>query len=182
MISTAHHRKIAKMIAEREREAVEHEKQEGLYNDQEQPAPPNNTITHLTGYDKSYKKQVPVIASGRPNMEMADKAKKPKGRKSVKNNLPLVYQDQMTNFKGGAGEEDEREDTMRNMEERELGAGINVKELEHVKESNEMKRELGAGKPNRMKARSTKVKEIMKSKGLSMIAASKYIKENKIEY
>jgi hypothetical protein len=184
MIGTAYHRKIAKMIAARDNEAVEHEKQEGFYNDQEQPSPPNKTITHLTGYEKSYKKQVPVIASGRPNMEMAEKVKKPKARKIAKNNLPLVYQDQMTQFQGGAGEEEELEDTERNVEERELGAGVNVKELEKVMESNELKSGLvgSAGKSNRLKARSAKVKEIMKEKGLSMIEASKYIKANNIQY
>jgi hypothetical protein len=117
-------------------------------------------------------------------MEMAEKVKKPKARKIAKNNLPLVYQDQMTQFQGGAGEEEELEDTERNVEERELGAGVNVKELEKVMESNELKNGLvgSAGKSNRLKARSVKVKEIMKEKGLSMIEASKYIKANNIQY
>ena len=41
---------------------------------------------------------------------------------------------------------------------------------------------LGNGQPSKMQRRQMKIKEIMKQKGLSMIKASSYIKDNKIEY
>jgi len=40
----------------------------------------------------------------------------------------------------------------------------------------------GLGKPNRMTARQNKVREIMKSKKMSLPEASKYIKQNNIKY
>ena len=187
MIQSKHNKKIMKLIAAKEREALDHQKQEGDYEEQLYEAHPDNTLTNLTGYEKTYKKQVPIIASGKPKMEMADKVKKSK----KVDNLPMVYQDQMTQFKlhGGSGEREELEETSRNFEERALGAGINLQELENSKKSNEiaLQRNLGgstgkSGRSGKLQARANKVKEVMKEKGLSMIAASKYIKENNIEY
>jgi hypothetical protein len=204
MIQSNYNKKIMKMIAAKEREALDNQKQEGHYEQKLYEAHPDNTLTNLTGFEKTYKKQVPIIASGKPKMEMADKVKKSKNVK----NLPMVYQDQMTQFKlhggsssesevenenplegapfeGGSGEREELEETSRNFEARALGAGINIKELDNSKKNNEiaLQRNLGgSNKSGKLQARAKKVKEVMKEKGLSMIAASKYIKENNISY
>ena len=41
---------------------------------------------------------------------------------------------------------------------------------------------IASGKADKMKRRGEKIKELMKTKGMSMTEASKYIKENKIQY
>jgi hypothetical protein len=246
MFDTPLHRKNANHAKKLVLEAIDNEKRNKTFMRNEDPLPEDNTITNLIGYEKSYKKQVPIIASGRPTMEMAEKMRAPRApKKPMKSNLGLIFQDQLTNFKGGSGERDEMMETDRNYDERALGAGmIDEKALSADVKGNEMRRQLGgaksgkarkskkniveeietkepsmspkkspmkaemeepkkksrgrprknkpmpeeakpmekAPKGTKLKARAAKVKEIMKEKSLSMIEASKYIKEHKIEY
>ena len=96
MFNTALHRKIAKQALQLENESIQNEKKNGTYHEIETPMIANNTLQNrLSGYEKEYQKQVPVIAGGRANMEMTDLQEKPKsvrGRNS-KSNLGMLYQE-----------------------------------------------------------------------------------------
>jgi hypothetical protein len=66
---------------------------------------------------------------------------------------------------------------------RNIGKPVEVRGSVPLKPVNaEVQSTFGLGKPNRMSARANKVKEIMKSKKMSLAEASKYIKENNIKY
>jgi hypothetical protein len=231
MIDSAYHRKIAKQARKLDQEKIDNEKKVGLYEVNEQPPPAHNTLTKITGYEKEYLKQIPVVGSGKPNMEL-ERVVRGRGRpkKGINaNNLGMIYQSQLDNFKGGAMDvEGEMADLERTDLKRALGAGRDVNEellqqdlnnfsglkkkggakhepeiiegsilvaavkprgrkgkkeksVSPVREKTESpKKEVSNVKP--MTRRALKVKEIMKSKGLSMIAASKYIKDNGVKY
>ena len=82
MFDNSYHRKIAKQLRDMELTHIENEKNNGYFDANESPLIKNNTLTNkLSGMEKEYKKQVPVIGgSGKPNMELADVVNK-RGRK-----------------------------------------------------------------------------------------------------
>jgi hypothetical protein len=187
MIDNEYSREISNHRLSKMKEAIQHEKATGQYTEAEDMEMPNNTITHLTGYDKHYKKQVPIIASGKHTMEMADKVKGKKGgRPAMSKRLGMIYQSQLDNFEGGSGEQDEIQDTNRDLAERAMGGSFIAAENLHTEvKQDDLQRHMGGSKSDskgRMKARALKIKEVMKEQGLSMIQASKYIKEHKIVY
>lgn len=237
MINNAYHRKIAKDVRKMEQEAITNEKQNGVYESPPKDAMPVATLSKLTGYEKDYVKQVPVVSgSGRPNMEMDPDGKlaKKRGRKPKAPVLSMIYQQQVNDFKGGSiNETEQSEEEDRDRLEEVMGAGLVPADLvKHDAEKN-YARNLTAGakralrkkapevvagsvileaveedKPKQrrgrkpkpeleaqkepspvkapslpiMKRRANKIKEIMKSKQMTMIAASKYIKDNGIKY
>jgi hypothetical protein len=240
MINNAYHRKIAKEAQKLNQKAIENEKQNGQYEQLPKDMTPVATLSKLTGYEKEYVKQVPVVlGSGKPNMEMESEVKqlKRRGRKPKAPVLSMIYQQQMTDFKGGSANVDsESSESDREIIERKMGSGTVPADIVKTDAEKNYQKNLLAGskesrkeekktkvpevvegsvivesvvdqpKPKRgrkpkappveekvkspvkspvlpiMKRRANKVKELMKSKGLTMIAASKYIKENKVNY
>lgn len=129
MFNTALHRKIAKQSREVKEAAISHEKEMGTYDQLEVDQTPNNTLLNkISGYEKQYQKQTPVVAGGRTNMEISEP---PRSKVVSRRRIPsvgMLYQDQLTNMKGGShvqsdSEEEEIEET--NMKHA-LGAGLTV--------------------------------------------------------
>ena len=135
MFNTALHRQITKQYKNIEQDAIANEKKNGTYSSIETPMPVNNSLyTRLSGFEKEYQKQVPVIAGGRANMEMTDnlqeKPKSVRGRKS-KSNLGMLYQDQLSQFKGSGEAFDNQDNELeRDNLERTLGAGLTMTKAE----------------------------------------------------
>jgi len=147
MFNTALHRQITKQYRNIEQDAIANEKKNGTYSSIETPMPVNNSLyTRLSGFEKEYQKQVPVIAGGRANMEMTDrKTKSVRGRKS-KSNLGMLYQDQLSQFKGSGEAFDNQDDELeRDNLERTLGAGLTMTKAELGKDAelNQLKAKMG---------------------------------------
>jgi hypothetical protein len=149
MFNTALHRQITKQYKNIEQDAIANEKKNGTYSSIETPMPVNNSLyTRLSGFEKEYQKQVPVIAGGRANMEMTDLQEKPKsvrGRKS-KSNLGMLYQDQLSQFKGsGEAFNNQDNELERDNLERTLGAGLTMTKAELGKDAelNQLKAKMG---------------------------------------
>jgi len=150
MFNTALHRKIAKQALQLENESIQNEKKNGTYNEIETPMIANNTLQNrLSGYEKEYQKQVPVIAGGRANMEIAEQVK-PKMRQTrsrkVKSNLGMLYQDQLSQFKGSGEAFNDRESEIeRDNLERAMGSGLTMSkaELEKDAQLNQLKAKMG---------------------------------------
>ena len=130
-----------------------------------------------------YKKQMPILGgSNGPNMEMVDEReliKKGGGEIILPKSIPKNTYGRIpsADIKGGALLSDVRgllTDKLKKGSKKE-GAGWThaVKEIAAPI--------VGAG-VSRRSARADKIKEIMKSQGINMISASKYIKEHKITY
>ena len=152
MFNTALHRKIAKQALQLENESIQNEKKNGTYHEIETPMIANNTLQNrLSGYEKEYQKQVPVIAGGRANMEIAEQVK-PKMRQTrsrkVKSNLGMLYQDQLSQFKGSGEAFNDRESEIeRDNLERAMGSGLTMSkaELEKDAQLNQLKAKMGGG-------------------------------------
>ena len=111
---------------------------------------PNNTLLNkISGFEKEYVKQVPVIAGGRSNMEMEAPHTKPRRGRARKHDLGLIYQDQLTNFKG-SGEEFNTQDSEveRDVMTRELGAGLTMtkEDLAQDAKLNQINAKMGGAK------------------------------------
>jgi hypothetical protein len=221
MYDTTFHRKIAKDARKLEYESIDNDKRNGTYATVEQDPFPDNTVKKISGYEKEYLKQVPVITgSGRHNMEMEDvvmKQKRPRKPRVPK--VGLMIQEQKDYYVKGAGgtfDDSENEEIERTDMRRAMGAGMvaNQNDLDADAKMNQLKTKMGGAKkqvqqvvegssmplpvksrgkkPEPMKEepksggsmsrRAQKIKELMKSKQMTMIQASKYIKENKISY
>ena len=152
MFNTALHRKIAKQALQIEKESIQNEKKNGTYHEIETPMIANNTLQNrLSGYEKEYQKQVPVIAGGRANMEIAEQVK-PKMRQTrsrkVKSNLGMLYQDQLSQFKGSGEAFNDRESEIeRDNLERAMGSGLTMSKAELDKDAqlNQLKAKMGGG-------------------------------------
>ena len=225
MIDNALHRKISKMLRKQDFENASEEKQLPTTKQGPENSYPDMAITKLTGYEKAYEKQIPVIASGKkPNMEMAKKLPQDKHGQQY----GLLMQSQLGNFSGGS-EPNELDTEDQEIEEvqlrRQMGAGKKSKKVVNDPEEYLQSQRLGGKKPAEvlegsvvlavsppvmkpkrgrkpkevavieaepvqvvagakptMKRRAEKIKEVMKAKQLTMIQASKYIKENKVSY
>lgn len=105
-----------------------------------------------TGVQTAYKRQIPFLGKGEPNMEMEDDIKK------------------LTERKMGQGKPKKLK-----LKKKEVMEGSTP-----IEEKFEEKLE-GCGK-SKLKRRAEKIKEIMKLKNISLIEASKYIKKNNIKY
>ena len=125
------HRKIQKKLREINEAHIANEKENGTYSEHDNVEVPNNSLSpHLKGFEKEYKKQVPVIGAGKINMEIEEKPK----RKSLKN-LPLVYQTAVeNNIEGGniPNYQDEYTDQERYRETQLMGAGGDEEEEIHI--------------------------------------------------
>ena len=232
MIDNALHRKIAKMLRKKEMELANDDKSVPNAKTGPENSYPDMAITKLTGYEKEYEKQVPVIASGKkPNMEVVKKVPRDKHGQQY----GLLVQSQLGNFKGGSeAQPTELDNQAVDMEELQLRRQMGAGKRAYVNDPEQYlaKQKLGGAKtekrvaeavegadvlppavvkPKRgrravakerspspvkerslspvkeqtrpaMKRRADKIKELMKSKQLTMIQASKYINEKKVSY
>jgi hypothetical protein len=131
---------------------IDVEKSQGTFEKPKSYQPP---IRQQDVIEKLYKKQLPDVAG---HLEMVEKLKgktsKPKAEK-----------------KGGA--QDLIKPPLQFVEGSRPLEDISAKQ-QYI---------IASGKPgDKMKRRGEKIKELMKSKGMSMTEASKYIKANKIQY
>ena len=173
MLDNIAHRKIQKKLRDINLSHIENEKSNGTYNEHFDNDIPDNTLSqHLKGFEKKYEKQVPVIGSGKMNMEI-----EPKRNNSLRN-LPLMFYTAVeNNIEGGniPNFQDEYTDSERYKNMELMGAGG-----ENEEEEIRIERNLGGSKSKSNKKTITNINTNVK-KVVEIVEGSDVAKEYKEE-
>lgn len=191
MIKTPANKAIKKQLTGIIKSSIQHERREGM-NSEPEPVRPSKLSVNAK-VERLYKKQVPVIAGGVPNMEIQNEdqrdddviklggAKKRGAKKIVLDSglgiqkAPLVVVPEVIpsiNAKGGAKQR-------KAVEGAKLVGGADY--IQPIKQQNNLPFPSGGAKQAPAKPKGNRheiVKKVMRERGLNLPQASKYVKDN----